>query len=87
MKNYALVENNKVINVSVANNDWDSTGWIECGEVGIGWNYDGAKFYPDQPYSSWTLDSNGVWQPPIPYPADVMRAEWDESQGAWIAQP
>jgi hypothetical protein len=47
MKNYALVQNGIVINISQAEADWDSTGWIEYENAGIGWNYDGIKFYPD----------------------------------------
>ena len=40
MKNFALVENGIVVNVSVADENWDSTGWIEYTEAAIGWTYD-----------------------------------------------
>ena len=42
MKNYALLnENNLVINISVADSDWDSTGWVEYTgkNCGIGFTY------------------------------------------------
>ena len=46
MKNYALLNNNIVINVSVANDDWDSTGWIEYTDSRpaiIGHTYDQSR--------------------------------------------
>jgi hypothetical protein len=42
MKNYALLdENNLVINISIADNDWDSTGWVDYTNknCGIGFTY------------------------------------------------
>jgi hypothetical protein len=41
MKNYALIdENNMVINVSVANDNWSAEGWIPCADIcGIGYTY------------------------------------------------
>ena len=40
--------------------------------AGIGHTYDSSNdvFYQPQPYASWSLDSNSIWQPPIPYPSD-----------------
>ena len=48
--------------------------------AGIGYVYDSTndKFYKEQPYASWTLDTNTwLWTPPISYPADGMYI-WDE---------
>jgi|TARA_R110002020_G_scaffold62950_1_gene167923 hypothetical protein len=53
--------------------------------------YDAVKdiFIREQPYGSWTLDSNSDWQPPITKPANLDEAiynmEWDEENGRWIA--
>ena len=40
--------------------------------AGPGYTYDTDNdvFYSAQPYPSWSLDSNWLWQPPIPYPDD-----------------
>jgi hypothetical protein len=65
MKNFALIENNIVVNISIADENWDSTGWIEYENAGIGWNYDGTQFYPPQCHTEailndyqWTCDNS-----------------------------
>ena len=83
MKNYALIENGIVINISIADNDWDSTGWVEYQSAGIGWHYDGVRFYAPQPFPSWTLDEAYQWQPPVPYPTDDEMYQWNEAKLRW----
>jgi hypothetical protein len=48
MNTYCIIENNLVVNVTTANDDFaQSQGWILCPEgVGIGWGYDGTTFTP-----------------------------------------
>lgn len=42
------------------------------------------KFYPVQPYPSWSLNTNTwSWEPPVPYPADGKRYRWDENITDW----
>jgi hypothetical protein len=40
--------------------------------AGQGFTYDSSNdvFYDAQPFASWSLDSNWIWQSPIPYPSD-----------------
>ncbi len=87
MKNYALLdENNKVVNISVANEDWDSTGWIEYTENNpafVGGDYFENIFYPPKLFTSWTR-SDGTWQPPTPKPEDGKLYYWDEPSLSWI---
>ena len=83
MKNYALIENGIVVNISIAGDDWDSTGWVEYQSAGIGWNYDGTQFYPPQPFASWTLDENFDWQPPVAKPTDDKFYTWSEDDLTW----
>lgn len=55
--------------------------------AGIGFIYDAVRdaFIPPQPFASWTLNENAcVWEPPVPYPDDDKRYEWDESTTSWI---
>ena len=52
--------------------------------AGIGFAWDGTGFASAQPYESWTLDENYVWQPPTPYPDDGNDYEWDEATTSWV---
>lgn len=89
MRYYALVDNstNKVLNISVADEGWDSTGWIECTnkQCGIGYSYNSVNnvFIAPQPYPSWSLDENLDWQPPTSMPTEG-RWYWDENTTSWV---
>jgi len=87
MKNYVLLdENNTVINISVADDNWDSTGWIDCTnkDVGIGFVYNRNEdiFIAPQPYPSW-LRQGSFWYAPVDYPADGKRYDWNEATQTW----
>lgn len=90
MKNYALLdENNKVVNVSVADENWDSTGWIEYtnnNPAFIGGDYFDGYFYHPKPYPSW-IRSNGTWNPPVDMPTGNNRYTWDEDTTSWVEVP
>lgn len=54
--------------------------------AGIGYTYDLQRdaFIPPKPYPSWLLDeSTCLWNPPIPYPNDGKKYEWDEQTITW----
>lgn len=44
-------------------------------------------FYGFQPYDSWILDSNWIWQPPVAYPGGVSGDgnfyRWNEETLSW----
>jgi hypothetical protein len=87
MRTFALLdENNIVINISVADDSWDSTGWIEYTDrtVSIGWTYnlDEDIFIAPQPFKSWTREGS-YWYAPIPKP-DGINWIWDEELGDWV---
>lgn len=48
--------------------------------AGVGYTYDvdNDVFYEAQPYSSWTLSSNWIWEAPLTYPDDGQVYIWDE---------
>tara|TARA_R100000353_G_scaffold138529_1_gene98553 strand:+ start:114 stop:521 length:408 start_codon:yes stop_codon:yes gene_type:complete len=51
--------------------------------AGKGYTYDSSNnvFYESQPYASWSLDSNWLWQPPLEMPSDASPEKvyrWDE---------
>ena len=54
--------------------------------AGIGYTYDPDRdaFIPPQPFPSWTLDEQTCqWHPPIQYPSDDKRYQWDEQTTSW----
>ena len=55
--------------------------------AGIGSIYDSVKdaFYALQPYPSWTLSTDFLWEAPTPMPTDGKMYSWDEPTLTWIA--
>jgi len=53
--------------------------------AGIGFIYDEVAdvFITPQPYSSWTLDNNYDWIPPVPMPLNGKAYRWNEEIGEW----
>ena len=47
-------------------------------------------FYGPQPFPSWVLDENYLWQPPTPPPViefpDNEVYNWDESTTSWVME-
>ena len=62
--------------------------------VGMIYKQDIDKFITPQPYDSWTLDSDGIWQTPIAYPTIIgydnntkpYYITWDETNQNWMAK-
>lgn len=93
---FAELQNNIVKRVIVANTI-DScpvtTGtWIETAPSLVSKNnpvagkvyYEGTGTYSmPQPYPSWTLDDNFLWQPPTQRPK-CEQCDWDEINQKWI---
>ena len=58
--------------------------------AGIGSSWDGTGFAPPQPFPSWSLDENYVWQAPIPRPTSDTgfylweSYKWGEDAGEWV---
>ena len=46
------------------------------------------KFLGQQPFASWSLDSNDDWQAPIAHPTDTdgKYITWDEAGQKWTAK-
>lgn len=94
MKSFALLDSdNKVINISLADDSWSADGWIEYEESNpafIGGDYVNGYFYPPQPFPSWLRDGAGSWNAPKPMPQGLYEGDydnfyrWDESQLDWV---
>jgi len=54
-----------------------------AGKGGI-WDEAAGAFYAANPFPSWTLDENYVWQPPTPHPDDGLFYKWDEATTSWV---
>jgi hypothetical protein len=52
----------------------------------IGYTYDTANnnFISPQPYPSWILDSNDIWQAPTSQPPAPPQTLWNEQLQEWI---
>jgi hypothetical protein len=54
--------------------------------IGYTWDSENDAFYAPQPYASWSLDENFIWQAPVPYPDNASADkvyEWDEDNLTW----
>ena len=73
---------------------WVQTSYnhnIRTRYASVGGTYDTASdlFVVPQPFPSWTLDDNYVWEAPDPYPADPSAEDdpvyiWDEATTSWV---
>lgn len=55
--------------------------------AGIGYVYDHVNdvFHAPQPYPPWTLNqTTWLWEPPVAYPTDGNRYQWDEATTSWV---
>ena len=52
--------------------------------AGMGYSWDGTGFAAPEPFPSWALDDNYVWQPPVAMPDDGNMYEWDEATTSWV---
>ena len=50
--------------------------------AGIGYSFMDDVFVAPQPYTSWSMDINHDWQPPVPRPEEGEWA-WDEEDMEW----
>jgi len=96
---WAQIENDQVVDLIIVNGDIDDAEffsgldgvWIQSPESGpwaiMGGFYDSVRqeFYAPQPWPSWTLDANNVWQAPTPKPDGSFC--WNEETLAWDATP
>ena len=52
--------------------------------AGIGYTYDNDAFYSPQPYPSWLLSKDFIWEAPTPMPTDGKMYTWDEPTLSWV---
>lgn len=88
MSYYAIIENNKVVNVIVAESQdiaekATNLSAIETtGVPWINWTLEDGSWRPPSPYPSWIWQENS-WVAPIPMPEDENVYVWDEDSQNW----
>lgn len=84
MKNYAIVEDDVVVNVVVADEPLAETyvEYVEDNPAFVGGTYVDGYFYSYQPYPSWSRNA-GKWRAPVPEPL-TGKFMWNESIGEWV---
>lgn len=95
-QNYALVKDNKIVNLLVFDsptqelllyfkNEYKVDALLPATEKAvIDGIWDGTDFITPQPYPSWTLDFEKNWQPPVPKPdTPMVLYTWDEGTLQW----
>jgi len=68
--------------------NWVQTSYngnIRYNFAGQGYTYDEVNdaFYAPQPFASWSLNENFIWEAPIPMPEDDNIYAWDEENQEW----
>lgn len=92
MPNFAVVENNIVTNVIIADSleSAEYASGKTCIEytdtfpAGIGWTWDGSRFIYPKPHNGWILNANFEWEPPFEYPKDGKKYKWDDDLINWV---
>jgi len=51
--------------------------------VGYTWDSENDAFYAPQPFASWSLNEDYIWEAPIPMPEDDNIYAWDEENQQW----
>jgi len=89
MKQFALIENNIVVNIITADDAFiqeQSGQWIEYNDLRpayIGTELVDGFFVSPKPFPSWTLNSSYDWQAPVTRP--VGDFVWNEETQSWAA--
>lgn len=54
--------------------------------AGIGYTYDANKdvFIAPQPFASWVLSADYLWEAPVAIPKDGKSYSWDEPTKSWV---
>jgi hypothetical protein len=83
----------KTVNLSFTGVKWVQTSYngnFRQRFAGKGMTYDPVNdvFIHEQPFASWSLDSEFEWQPPVALPSETeiyKNLKWDEDNQRWLA--
>jgi hypothetical protein len=87
MKNLAIFENDKVINILAVADNYELQAnemfYTNENAAHIGGDFVDGYFYSAQPYPSW-LRKKGNWIAPKPLTKERVLVHWDESVIDWV---
>jgi hypothetical protein len=94
IKNYAIIENDIVVNVVIGDNEWAANQQSTLVELTdsdnalVGGKYIDGVFYKPKPYPSW-VESGSGWAPPVPKPENIegFGWMWNEESLSWVSLP
>ena len=92
IKNYAIIENDIVVNVVIGDNEWAADQQSTLVELTdsdnalVGGKYIDGVFYKPKPYPSW-VESGSGWAPPVPKPENIegFGWMWNEESLSWVS--
>lgn len=94
METYAIIENDIVKNIVIADDEnffaiaYPSSIVIKIteltGQANIGVEFISGKFMPVKPWDSWVFNQESwAWAAPNSYPSDGLDYIWDEAKTKW----
>jgi hypothetical protein len=94
IKNYAIIENDIVVNVVIGDDEWAANQQSTLVELTdsdnalVGGKYIDGVFYKPKPYPSW-VESGSGWAPPVPKPENIegFGWMWNEESLSWVSLP
>jgi hypothetical protein len=92
IKNYAIIENDIVVNVVIGDDEWAANQQSTLVELTdsdnalVGGKYIDGVFYKPKPYPSW-VESGSGWAPPVPKPENIegFGWMWNEESLSWVS--
>jgi hypothetical protein len=92
IKNYAVIENDTVVNVVIGDDEWAANQQSTLVELTdsdnalVGGKYIDGVFYKPKPYPSW-VESGSGWAPPVPKPENIegFGWMWNEESLSWVS--
>jgi hypothetical protein len=96
MSNFAVIKNNQVVNLIVADTKEIAeqvtkllcVQYTDVNSTGIGWEYDGTGFIGAKPFDSWVFNYQTYqWEAPLSKPVSGGPYYWNETNFAWEVIP
>lgn len=96
MANYAVLENENIINIIIADSKEiaeEITGkvcieYTDTDPVGVGGFYRNETFIQKPPYMTWVLNQDNQWVAPVDYPVldpeNPKEYYWSDDQINWV---
>lgn len=91
MAKFAVIENELILNIIEADSKEiaESATGHTCIEftdepAGPGGRYVNGVFIQVQPYPSWVLNQDNIWEAPVPTPTEPGPWRWDEDSTSWV---